>query len=175
MVKDQFECKRAGARSNFAVLRGDVQRSQVLGAGWDLTVRLDFQAASQPLVPSEQFSAGGVDSVRGYLDAEQSGDDAWRTRLEVRTPALWPQAGIDARAIGFLDWASLVRKEPLPGEEGSYSIGSLGLGMRLRDDSGLRLALDWGRALRDGADDTGGQPRTQKGHSRLHVRLGYDF
>jgi hemolysin activation/secretion protein len=169
-VKDQFACKRAGAQANFAVLRGDLQRTQVLGGGWDLTARVDFQAASQPLVPSEMFSAGGVDSVRGYLDAERTGDNGWRTRFEMRTPGLWPESGIETRAIGFLDWASLRRQQPLPSEESRYSIGSWGLGLRLRDTSGLHLALDWARALRDGEDT-----RTEKNSSRLHVRLGYTF
>ena len=178
-VKDQFACKRAGAESNFAVLRGDLQRTQVLGGGWDMTARLDLQAASQPLVPSEQFAAGGVDSVRGYLDAERTGDDGWRTRFELRTPGLWPESGVETRFIGFLDWASLRRQKPLPEEESDYAIGSWGLGMQLRDSSGMRLAFDWARALRDGAmyvdENNRARLRTEKSSSRLHVRVGYDF
>ncbi len=172
---DQFDCKRNGAKSSFAVLRGDLQHNRSLGGGWDLTARLDFQTASQPLISNEQFAAGGVDSVRGYLDAERTGDDAWRARLELRTPSLWPESGIETRALGFIDWASLRVQKPDPGQESSFAIGSWGVGLRLRDGSGLRLALDLAQALRDGADDADGAPRTRKNDTRLHVRMGYEF
>lgn len=175
LMHDQFDCKRGGARPNFVVLRGDLQRSQTLGGGWDMTARLDFQAASQPLISNEQFAASGVDSVRGYLDAERTGDDGLRARLELRTPALWPESGVETRALGFLDWASLRIQEPDPGQQSRFDIGSLGVGLRLREGSGMRLALDWAYALRAGADDTAGVPRTKKNDARLHVRVGYDF
>jgi hemolysin activation/secretion protein len=172
---DQFDCKRNGAQSNFAVVRGDLQRNQTLGGGWDMTARFDFQAASQPLISNEQFAAGGVDSVRGYYDAERTGDDAWHARLEARTPGLWPESGIETRLLGFFDWASLRVQQPDPGQEGRYAIGSWGIGLRLRDSSGLRLALDWALALRAGANDAAGAPRTRQNDARLHVRVGYDF
>lgn len=175
LLHDQFDCKRGGAKSNFAVLRGDLQRSQSFEGGWDMTARLDFQAASQPLVSNEQFAAGGVDSVRGYLDAERTGDAALRGRIELRTPALWPQSGVDTRALGFLDWASLRVQQPDPEQESSFAIGSWGVGLRLKDGSGLRLALDLAQALRKGADDAAGAPRTKKNDTRLHVRMGYEF
>jgi hemolysin activation/secretion protein len=172
---DQFDCKRNGAQSNFAVVRGDMQRSQSLGGGWDMTVRFDFQAASQPLISNEQFAAGGVDSVRGYYDAERTGDDAWRARLELRTPSLWPESGVEVRALGFFDWAGLRIQQPDPGQEGRFSVGSWGGGLRLRDGSGLRVAFDLARVLRDGADSTQGVPRTKRNDTRLHVRMGYEF
>lgn len=175
LMHDQFECKRHGAKSNFAVLRGDLQRNQTLGGGWDMTARFDVQAASQPLISNEQFAAGGVDSVRGYYDAERTGDDALRARLEVRTPGLWPESGVETRLLGFFDWASLRIQQPDPGQEGRYAIGSLGIGLRLRDSGGLRLALDWAQALRAGANDAAGAPRTRQDDTRLHVRLGYEF
>lgn len=175
LVHDQFDCKRTGARSNFAVLRGDVQRDQVLGGGWGLLARLDFQSASQPLISNEQFSAGGVDSVRGYLDAERQGDDAWRARLELRTPRLFGESRFDAHFIGFADWASLRLKEPLPQQEASFNLGSVGIGFRLKDMTGLRFSLDVARALQDGAASAAGELRTASGDMRLHARFGYDF
>jgi len=171
---DQFDCKRAGARANFAVLRGNLQRTQALGA-WGLLARLDFQAASQPLISNEQFSAGGVDSVRGYLDAERQGDDGWRLRLELRTPGLLGESRIDAHLLGFTDWAWLRVQEPLPQQESRFRLGSYGAGLRLKDTSGLRLSLDLARATHDGAASAAGKLRTEAGETRLHVRLAYDF
>jgi hemolysin activation/secretion protein len=175
VIKDQFDCKRSGARSNFAVLRGDVQRSQVLGAGWDMLARLDFQVASQPLVSNEQFSAGGVESVRGYLDAERQGDDGVRARFELRTPGVLPESRLDARLIGFFDWAGLRVQEPLPAQEARFGIGSYGIGLRLRDASGVRLFVDLAHTLRNGAGAPGGGWRTAKNDTRVHMRLTYEF
>lgn len=175
LIKDQFDCKRSGARSNFAVLRGDVQRTQVLGAGWDMLARLDFQVASQPLVSNEQFSAGGVDSVRGYLDAERQGDDGMRARFELRTPGVLSDTRLDARLIGFFDWADLRVQKPLPQQEASFSIGSYGIGLRLRDTSGVRLFADLARTLRNGVGAPGGGWRTEKNDTRVHMRLTYEF
>jgi hypothetical protein len=51
--------------------------------------------------------------------------------------------------------------------------------MQLRDSSGMRLAFDWARALRDGAmyvdENNRARLRTEKSSSRLHVRVGYEF
>lgn len=171
---DQFDCKRAGARPNFAVLRGSLQRSQAVGT-WSLLARLDFQAASQPLISNEQFSAGGVDSVRGYLDAERQGDDGWRARIELRTPSLLGDSRVDGHLLGFTDWAWLRVQQPLPQQEARFRLGSYGAGLRLRDASGLRLSLDLARALRDGAESATGEPRTRAGDTRLHVKLSYEF
>jgi len=172
---DQFACKRTGARSNFAVLRGDIQRNQRFGGGWSLLTRADFQAASQPLISNEQFSAGGVDSVRGYLDAERQGDDALRARLELQTPVLFSESRLDMHLVGFVDWASLRVQEPLPEQESSFKLGSIGFGLRLKDVTGLRFSLDVARALYDGAAASDGVLRTAKGDTSMHVRFGYDF
>jgi hemolysin activation/secretion protein len=172
---DQFACKRTGARSNFAVLRGDIQRNQRFGGGWSLLTRADFQAASQPLISNEQFSAGGVDSVRGYLDAERQGDDALRARVELQTPVLFSESRLDMHLVGFVDWASLRVQEPLPEQESSFKLGSIGFGLRLKDLTGLRFSLDVARALYDGAAASDGVLRTAKGDTSMHVRFGYDF
>lgn len=175
LMHDQFDCKRAGARPNFAVLRGNLQRTQTLGAGWGLLARLDFQAAGQPLISNEQFSAGGVDSVRGYLDAERQGDDGWRARLELRTPPLLGESRLDGHLLGFTDWAWLRVQQPLPQQEARFRLGSVGAGLRLKDASGVHLSLDLARALRDGAETATGAPRTRAGDTRLHVKLSYEF
>ena len=41
---------------------------------------------NQPLIPAEQYFAGGMDSVRGYLTYEAIGDHAIRGRAELTTP-----------------------------------------------------------------------------------------
>jgi hemolysin activation/secretion protein len=54
---------------------------------WIFEVRARGQIADQPLVATEQFGAGGNDTVRGYLDRERTGDNAYLVQAELRTPS----------------------------------------------------------------------------------------
>ena len=173
-LHDQFDCKRSGAQPNFAVLRGDLERKQDLPGGWRLLGRVDFQKASQPLISNEQFSAGGVDSVRGYLDAEVQGDDGLRGRFEIEHPVLATDWGA-LRALAFLDRASVSLQDPLPGQKASFNLGSYGVGLRLSQRSGIHLDADVAHANFNGADRAGGGYRTHAGQNRIHARLSYEF
>ncbi|MCU0965467.1 MAG: ShlB/FhaC/HecB family hemolysin secretion/activation protein, partial [Burkholderiaceae bacterium] len=84
---DQFACKRQGADGGFAYWRGDLRHTRRLDAmpgEWGL--RLGWQLATQPLVPAEQFAVGGLESVRGYLEAAASGDSGLLGSVEWRSP-----------------------------------------------------------------------------------------
>jgi hemolysin activation/secretion protein len=164
---DQFECRRAGAPADFSILRGDLTYSRRL-LGWEFSARGDFQFAGQPLVSNEQFLAGGMDSVRGYLEGEAAGDVGWRLRTEVKTPAIVDFASAALRGVAFFDTASLSLQDPLPGQTSGFHLMGSGVGLRLSAAKNYQLSLDWGHALRSG-------PRTASGESRLHVRLGATF
>lgn len=167
---DQFACRRAGAQSNFATLRYELQRTQRLAGDWSLLARLDGQLATQPLVSVEQFVIGGVESVRGYLEAEQLGDVGLRSRLELRTPNLALAEAADAQvsALAFFDWGQARIREPLPAQQARFTLASTGLGLRLNAWKNLKLLLDVAHALHAGS-------RTRDGETRVHVRLAYDF
>jgi hemolysin activation/secretion protein len=143
-TEEEFANKRFKAHANYAYLRGDVQRTQNLPARWSLVARLDAQLTDQPLVSNEQFFAGGYDSVRGYLEAEQLGDHGVRGSLEVRTPSF--DTGYESvqhlYALGFLEGAELRIREPLPGQTSRFALYSAGLGLRLRMRRGLSGYLD---------------------------------
>ena len=167
---DQFECKRAGAKPNYMYLRGDYQRSRVFENGWGTSVEAEAQLSSQPLISNEQFSAGGQDSVRGYLESERLGDEALRVSFELRTPGLggaraWLQ---ELHALAFVDGASLKLIDPLPDQDPRYSLAGAGLGLRFGAWKHLRGEAYWALALRDSVV-------TQKGDDRLHFRLEYSF
>lgn len=164
---DQFECRRAGARENFAILRGDFTYTRRLG-GWEGQLRLDAQAASQPLVSNEQFLAGGTDSVRGYYEGEAAGDFGWRYRAEIRTPSIVDAENTTLRAVGFVEGATLRLHDPLPGQTSEFHLASAGFGLRLTARKSFNLNVDLATALRAG-------PRTERGDRRAHVRLGYQF
>ncbi len=144
---DQFECKRSGAAPGFQVVTLGASHREPLPARWSLFLRGQAQFSSGPLVPAEQFTAGGVDSVRGYFDGEQAGDFALVLRAEVGTPRLLEPAGGSLVAQLFYDRAALLRKEPLPGEIGRLHLGSVGVALRLDTPTGLALRADWAQVL----------------------------
>lgn len=167
---DQFDCRRPGATADFFVARFELEAALPLGAGWGLGARADIQRSNDLLINSEQFSAGGFDSVRGYLESERLGDEGERVRAELLTPQWQPFDGYAMRGLMFYDWAGLRIRQPFVGQDGRASLEATGLGIRMQAPRGFRLDADWALALRDGAAG-----RTEKGDSRLLVRLGYEF
>jgi hemolysin activation/secretion protein len=145
-VKDQFACKRDGARPDFQVLALNLSHTEPVG-DWTLSGRLQGQLSDGPLVSPEQIVFGGQDSVRGYLDGEQAGDIGVALRLELATPpwrpAAGPLEGLDLRAHLFHDIARLQRLEPLPGEIRHMALASVGFGIGLNHRSGLQATLGW--------------------------------
>lgn len=83
---EEFQRRRSSARANYMALRGEVQREQKLPRNAVLLAKVGGQTASQPLISSESFFAGGLDSVRGYLEAERVGDTAVYGTIELRAP-----------------------------------------------------------------------------------------
>jgi hemolysin activation/secretion protein len=166
-----FSNKRFGARSNFFVLKSDLGHERWFQSGWGLKGQVDIQLASQPLISNEQYSGGGVDSVRGYLENEAQGDDGVRVAFELHSPLLWrfdETSGHGVAALGFVDAASLRVQDPLPSQQASFDFASAGVGLRLRGARRWSGALDVAWPLRDG-------PQTASGSAQWLFRIGYDF
>lgn len=145
-ARDQFACKRDGARPDFQVLALNLSHAEPLG-DWTLSGRLQGQLSDGPLVSPEQIVFGGADSVRGYLDGEQAGDIGAALRLMLAAPPWQPLDGLQLRAHLFHDIARLQRLEPLPGEIRRMALASLGFGIGLAHRSGLQATLGWARLL----------------------------
>ena len=169
--QSQFDDKRYKAQSNFSVLKLNVARTQSLPGGLTLFGSLEGQASDQPLISNEQFVAGGVDSVRGYLESTAVGDKALRGSVELRSPNLWPErlgwlANLQAHA--FFDGASLYLNDPLPGQDSRFTLMSVGFGLRLQAKQYASFALDLGWPLRDAG-------QTHQGAARLHASGTLEF
>jgi hemolysin activation/secretion protein len=149
---NQFAAKRAGADSSFFVLRTGLRRQQRLRRSWSLVGKLDGQMASGPLISSEEYGAGGADSVRGYVESERLGDEGIRGSVELRTPQLFGSQRSPADQsylFLFADAARLRVLEPLPGQQAAFRLGSVGLGAHFRR-GGLLADVSGARALSDG-------------------------
>jgi hemolysin activation/secretion protein len=170
--EEQFADKRYLAQSNFSILKFDLARTQTLPwGGLGVAAKLEGQLSGQPLISNEQFVAGGVDSVRGYLDATAVGDKALRGSIELRSANLagekWPWVG-GLRVHAFAEGAGLWLNSPLPGQDARFGLLSVGVGARLQAREYANFAFDLGWPLRDAGLD-------RKGKLRLHASGAVEF
>lgn len=171
---DEFEFKRYKAPANYLYLRGSVQHQRPLFAGTSFLARIAGQVAPEPLISNEQFAIGGADTVRGYLEAEQLGDNGVAATLELHSPqflSLLPEHLEQAYLFGFVDGGMVGILDPLPVDgqrTSSYSLASAGLGFRLAGFGGLQTELEWAYPFEASAD-------TARGDSRLHFQVLYGF
>ena len=155
----QFECKRFDAKPNYFYLRGGIDRAQKFFGGTTLYAKLDGQMASGPLISNEQFVAGGSDSVRGYMEAEQAGDDGTHGTLELRGPQ-WAEGSVnDLRLLAFIDAAHLRVREALASQTATSNLTSDGVGLRFQAWNGLNVRLDAGWPRKSTAYTTKGKVR----------------
>lgn len=162
----QFDYKRYKASPSFMVLKGDVNGSYTLPGDSQLGFRLSGQMTDAPLVSSEQIAAGGMNSVRGYLSAESTGDYGLVGSLEWRTkPLTFLGSWLDNwRLYTFADAGRLRLKEPLPEQQDGFTLASVGLGTSLRIGSSVSGRVDVGYPLKAGS-------RTEKHDTRINFSL----
>lgn len=84
----EFDRKRFLAKDSFVALKGDLAHTHELPKGFQLYGKTQGQISDQPLISSEQFGLGGFDSVRGYLESENVGDNGLMGSFELRSPNL---------------------------------------------------------------------------------------
>jgi hemolysin activation/secretion protein len=158
----QFDHKRFDASPSFFIFHPDLQRQQILPWNWSLVADINGQLASGPLISNEQYAAGGVDSVRGYTEAERLGDDGLRASLELRTPQLLagrPRIS-NSYLYLFADSAKIRILEPLPGQFTGYHLNSQGIGFRFKY-GGFIADVDGARAATAGFVTRAGSYSTQ--------------
>ncbi|MBE9115559.1 ShlB/FhaC/HecB family hemolysin secretion/activation protein [Lusitaniella coriacea LEGE 07157] len=133
--------------STFASWRGQAQWVRLLAPDTLLFVRTDVQLSDRPLLTLEQFSLGGIDSVRGYRQDFLLQDNGWFISTEARIPILRiPEIEGVLQVTPFIDfgvgWSNLDNSS-------AETIAGLGLGLRWQQGDRLTMRLDWGIPLKD--------------------------
>jgi hemolysin activation/secretion protein len=164
----EFDQKRFRADPSFVVLKGEVANTHTFASDWQWYARGSVQMTDAPLVSAEQYAAGGMYTVRGYLSAEAIGDYGALANLEWRTPAWRVGSWMDARLYAFTDAAYLRLRSPLPEQEDKYNLASFGIGASLRFGDHLQLRLDYGYPYSDG-------PTTSKDDPRFNFNLSTSY
>jgi hemolysin activation/secretion protein len=178
---DQFACKRAGATPDFQLLRLNATHQMPLWGPWRLQLRAQAQLAPGALTSGEQFGAGGLDSVRGYFEYEQVGDQGLVLGAELSSPKFWSLGSAALHGLLFGEGAVLRVNEALAAEQAHIRMASVGAGLRLTGSQGLRVALDLAVPLQQTlkADSSGalqpasGQASRNKARVDLIVRQAF--
>lgn len=174
--EEQFAYKRYLAQPNYVYLRSELKHTQKLLYDWSLQAKLGAQVANGPLISAEQFAMGGVDTVRGYLESSALGDNGVMTSLELRTPPLKKFIKSDfvkvsfkeLYAFSFVDAAKVSIYDPLPSQNKTSDLLSVGLGIKLKATNGIFTNLDYAHTLRDAGE-------VKSGDDRLHFKVGFEW
>jgi hemolysin activation/secretion protein len=156
---ETFDAKRFKSDGNYIYLRADAAHTQDLPGGLQLFAKAQGQIANDPLIDSEQFSGGGLTTVRGYLESEALGDNAILGSVELRGPSLstWIGKPVDEwRFYVFVEGGILALNEALPEQQERFDLASYGFGSRLRLADHVAGSLDLGFPLLDVASTTAG-------------------
>jgi hemolysin activation/secretion protein len=146
----EFDTLRYLAQGNFIYFKGDLAHEQELPLGFQVFGKVQGQISDQPLISNEQFAAGGLSSVRGYLEGEVPGDNAVAASFELRSPSLlnWvSDKGGDWRVYGFFDTAYVNINSPLPEQQAYWTLASVGGGSRINLFDHLHGSFDAGLPL----------------------------
>ena len=172
----EFKAKRwntvtnTNAKTDFFIAKADLSRTQKLPWDFQGYAKVDGQFSGDLLIPNEQYLAGGVDTVRGYLESQVAGDQGIHTTLELRTPSLfktidWLQ---DFKLSAFYDAAELITIDPSVGQKEKVLLSAVGVGMRMKAWKRFNFNLDFATALKS-------YGVIQKGDIASHIRLLYEF
>ena len=128
-----------------------------------VVVRGQAQIATDPLLASQQYTLGGIDTVRGYFVNEVVRDSGFALGIEYRYPLLdlldrerirGPD-DMSVDLVPFFDYGYGVNHQGNPEDVDSDTLASLGLGLRWIWPPRLLAEVYWGNRFsnRDGSPD----------------------
>ena len=138
--------------SRFFTWRGQGQYVRRLGQSNLLLVRSDLQLATTNLVPLEQFSIGGIQSVRGYRQDALLTDNGFFTSAEIRLPIYQTASRQSSLSLApFIDFGVGWNDDSDNKPEDNTQMG-LGLGLQWQTGDKFNARLDYGIPLLDVED-----------------------
>ncbi len=134
--------------AKFVAWLGQVQYvRRLFGTPNQLILRADGQLTGDKLLALEQFSIGGINSVRGYRENQLVRDCGVFGSIELRLPVLFDrQRNPLVQFAPFVDFGGVWNV----GDSGQpTTIGSAGIGLLLTPHRQVSAQLYWGWAFRD--------------------------
>jgi hemolysin activation/secretion protein len=130
---------------------GQGQWTKALNQDRDLlfVTRLTTQLSPNSLLPLEQFTLGGVGTVRGYRQNQEVGDNAVLGTIEVYVPLASDRTNSSKlNLIPFFDGGTVWDNN----SDEAEALASLGLGLDWQFKEFLSLRVDWGVPLINTSD-----------------------
>jgi hemolysin activation/secretion protein len=160
--KDEQGTSRAGADGGFSKFTVDFARVQGITDYSHFLVRASGQISGGALFSAEQFSIGGMGTVRGFKPSLYSGDSGYLLSAELHFSPPYPETNILGRKLGnavkfvlFADHAGTYRNNVQPGENKDDYLTSIGAGIRLYEGKRFSFKMDWAAPKIDGKFNTG--------------------
>jgi len=169
--RDGFYNKASNAPPGFAALRSSIAREQDLPGDVQLWAQASGQLTNEPLISSEQIAAGGADSVRGYLEAEDLADYGATWQSELRSPSLAKYIGKPFKSWRFhlfYDAGEVTLARPLTGYPSTFGLSSVGVGTRINLWGNLDASVQDAETLNTGTT-------TRAGTNRVLFRVSGGF
>ena len=141
--------------------------------------KLEGQWSYKRLAPQEEFSLGGINSVRGYPSGNFLADDAFQANTELLIPAFLIPKEIKLpydtsplrdyiTGVAFFDYAYGQRNEVSFMQKRKAALLGAGAGVRIRLAKHGLLRVEWGFPL------GGYEPTRGSTDSRLHISLNIE-
>lgn len=173
---EAYQTIRAGGSANYLYWRADLSATisapeslarsiqnailQKFASDTLLSLAMTAQASTENLLPAEQLSFGGADSVRGFEENAQLVDDGLLLRAELYSPPcsgpvavaqrlFAPERPIQdqARLFAFFDYGLGRNNTRVQGEPNSYGLGSAGIGLLYSVGDRLTAKVSYGWQL----------------------------
>lgn len=160
------------ASAHYQLWRGSMSYIHRFRKDWIFHTRVDWQYATQALIPDEQIGLGGVRSIRGFREREALGDKGIVASFELYTPPVTP----GLRLVVFYDvgqlWYYQLDENSLFGNPsfsciGPTTLASAGIGLRWTINSWLSFNADYAYVIKGYI--------TAQHDSRLHFDLTATF
>jgi hemolysin activation/secretion protein len=146
------ECSRPGAGGRYFIFNMGFQRVQSLFFDISFLLTSEAQGTFNKLPLSEQFTIGGVGSVRGYPVAVASGDMGYYLNAEWYLPIPGIKNRISPlgkkkwkdtlQLLAFLDHGGVYNNSPVSGELSPAYLTSVGAGIRFYGPRDLNISFD---------------------------------
>ena len=139
-----------GTDGQFFSWQGQFQWVQALNEQKDAVVisRIAAQLTPDSLLPLEQLSIGGVDTVRGYRTSQRVGDNGIAGTVELRLPIVRDPEGFGLlQIVPFIDAGTIWSNGNNEANSADGTLLSTGLGLRWQLNDWLSASLDWGIPL----------------------------
>jgi hemolysin activation/secretion protein len=153
---------------------GQVQRAQQLSPNHLLIAQADIQLTPDSLLPSQQFTIGGGQSIRGYGQNSRSGDNGFRVSVEDRIALQKDGSGVPTlQLVPFVDAGTVWNRSDNPNNinlPGQRFLSSIGVGAIYQPFPQFNLRVDYAIPFLQL-----NQPNESAKNQTLSFSTGYSF